>query len=117
MWPIELIPNEHFLFMRIHASYMKFGDPLGAFKDIEGGMSTDWEKYSTPQQTRDRARIPNQNGIVKLNAGKIRELQGMSVTHTPEPMNQAHSEVFGEKTPEMRVKLYRLSEWIINLSP
>jgi hypothetical protein len=117
MWPIEEIPSEHFLFMRIHAMYLKFGDPIGAFKDIEGGMSTDWEKYSTPQEARNRAKKPNDNGIVKLNAGKVRELQGMAVRHTPEPTNRAHSEVFGEKTPEIRLKLNRLAEWVIALNP
>jgi hypothetical protein len=116
MWAVEEIPNDHFLFMRIHANWLKHGEPLGAFKDIEGGMSTDWEKYSTAQQARDRARKPNENGVVKLNVGKIRELQDMSVVHTPEATNRAHSEVFGEKTPEMRVKLNRLAEWVIRLS-
>jgi len=115
MWPVEQIPNEHFLFMRIHACYIKLGEPIGAFRDIEGGMSADWEKYSTAQEARDRARNPSQNGIVKLNARKIRDLQGMSVEHTPEPINRAHSEVFGEKTPEIRLKLNRLAEWVIKL--
>ena len=114
MWPVEQIPNEDFLFMRIHACYLEFGEPLGAFKDIGVGMSTDWEKYSTAQETRDRARNPKKNGIIKLNAGKVRELDGLSVGHTPEPENQAHSEVFGEKTPQIRVKLNRLAEWVIH---
>jgi len=79
-------------------------------------MSTDWEKYSTAQEARNRAKKPNENGVVKLNAGKVRELQGMSVRHTPESSNRAHSEVFGEKTPEIRVKLNRLAEWVIKFN-
>ena len=33
--------------------------------------------------------------------------------HDPQPTNQAHSQVFGEKTPEVRVKLKRICTWII----
>jgi hypothetical protein len=117
MWPIEQIPHEHFLFMRIHACYVKFGDPIGAFRDIGNGMSTDWEKYSTAQESRDRARDPSQNGVVKLNVGKICQLEGMAVAHTPEPLNRAHSEVFGQKTPEIRMKLNRIAEWVIRIQP
>jgi hypothetical protein len=52
---------------------------------------------------------------VKLNVGKIRELLGLLVEHRPIQDNRAHSEVVGEKTPEIRVKLNRLAEMVIGL--
>jgi len=115
MWETEEIPSADHIFMRVHACFLKYGDPVGAFRDQGLGMSTDWEKYSTPQQARNRAKKPNENAIVKLNVGKIRELLGLLVEHRPIQDNRAHSEVVGEKTPEIRIKLNRLAEMVIGL--
>jgi hypothetical protein len=30
------------------------------------GMSTDWSRYSTPEESRRRARIPALNGVIEL---------------------------------------------------
>ena len=78
-------------------------------------MSTDWEKYSTAEETRARAKFPQDNGVIKLHAGGIRSIEGLTVEHEPDVkhMNRAHSEVFGDKTPEVRIKLNRLVRWVI----
>lgn len=56
-WESESIPDESVLYMRVHRAMLNAnGEPvLDAFRDHGGGMSTDWEKYSTPAQTRRRA--------------------------------------------------------------
>src|SRR5665213_551520 len=96
-WQIEEIPDQNFLFLRVHKSFVKFGEgiPLGAFKDHGGGMSTDWDKYSTPEQTRNRAkRSPSENnGVLRLNVGEVRAISGLSVAHEPLSENRAHTEV------------------------
>ena len=61
-WASEEIPNDDYLWMRVHKNDLPNGDIApGAFKNrptTKDGMSTDWEKYATPQETRNRGRIP-----------------------------------------------------------
>jgi hypothetical protein len=78
-------------------------------------MSTDWEKYSTPTQTQDRGKKPSANGVIALICGEVREIQSLSVVHAPS-QNRAHTNVFGEKTTEVRVKLARIFTWAIPVS-
>lgn len=117
----EIIPNADFLFLRVHKNYLNFGEdiPLGAFRDQGGGMSTDWDKYSTPQETQARAKrsSPADNGVLKMSVGGVRDINGLSVEHTPEPFNRAHTDVLGDKksNPKVRLMLQRLSEWVIKL--
>jgi hypothetical protein len=118
VWPVEQIPNEHFLFFRVHRNYMQFGEdiPFGVFRDQEGGMSTDWDKYSTAEQSQKRAKVPEDNGVLRLNVGGVREITPLSVEHGPEPLNRAHTEVLGDKkAPQVRLKLQRLAEWAIRI--
>ena len=57
-----------------------------AFREHEGGMSTDWAKYRTPAQTLAAARIPNDNGVIRLIVGQVRQIP-LQVTHTPIVVN------------------------------
>lgn len=116
-WPAEQIPNRDRLFMRIHKNWRK-GDgtvAIGAFKNHGEGMSTDWETYATPRDTRRRARHPECNAVVSLHVGSVRELPDQRVEHTPniEADNRAHSDVYGKKDEEVRMKLRRIAEIII----
>ncbi len=113
MWPVESIPDSDNLYMRIHHNQIRDDAPIpGAFKDHEGGMSTDWNKYSTPFETRRRGRKPEQEyGVVSLPVGGVRSIPNLTVVHEPLPVNRAHSEVFGEKDTEARLKLCRLYQW------
>lgn len=62
-------------------------------------MSTDWEKYSTPEEARQRAAEPAWNGIVALIAGVVRSIEDLVVLHSPDwersPPNRAHTDVMG----------------------
>jgi hypothetical protein len=120
-WPKEAIPDEDHLFMRVHYKWTDGGIPIpGAFRDHNGGMSTDWEKYSTPQNTQQRGRKPDENGVIKMRVQKIRAIANQSVHHTPvqntppKPDNRAHTDVVGEKDTQSRLQFTRIYEWIIN---
>jgi hypothetical protein len=79
-------------------------------------MSTDWHRYATPAETRDRGRVPAENGVVSLQVGHVRSLRQL-VEHTPSDANRAHTDVIGEKSDEVRMKLRRLAAWEISIKP
>ncbi len=81
-------------------------------------MSTEWDRYSTPEETQHRGPKPSQEyGVIGLNVEGVRSFPPeMTVEHSPTEDNRAHTDVIGEKTPEARVKLRRLSTWQIRLS-
>lgn len=85
-------------------------------------MSTDWDKYSTPQQSLALSKNPDDNGIVKFSVAKIREQPYMDVEHNPLPHNRAHSLIHGvpekwELKTEARALLRRMCEWEIAYNP
>jgi len=117
----ESIPDQDLLFFRVHKSYVRNGDIIpGAFRDqgihpLVRGMSTDWNKYSTPEESRWRARTPSDNGIASLDVGAVRAIPGLAVDHDPYWSNRAHTHVLGEKDTEARLKLKRLCRWVIRI--
>lgn len=112
-WESEEIPNTDLLFMRVHRTYLDAdGTPLpGAFRDHNGGMSTDWNKYSTALETLNRARDPSVNAVISMNVGDVREIPRQVVQHSPLQENRAHTDVIGEKKTdaEVRVLFTRIS--------
>jgi len=117
-WPEEEIPDPDHLFMRVEKSFVRNGEIIpGAFRNRpteRDGMSTDWERYSTPEQTRNRAKVPSNNGVIELLVEDVRKVPGQTVKHTPshELNNRAHTDVFGAKDTEARVKLRRIAKWV-----
>ena len=118
-WAPEAIPPNAKLYMRVHKSYVRNGDfQPGVFSNKgEGsspGMSTEWEKYSTPEEARGRSKVPADNGVIALEAGPVREIEGLTVEHTPdlERRIRGHTDVFGPKTPQARVMLKRIAKWV-----
>ena len=113
-WESEFIPDRDRLFLRVHRCWIPDGMlNTAVFHDIEGGMSTDWEKYASPELTQLRARKPEENGVLSLVTGKVREIPNLLVEHTPQPDNRAHTDVLGKKDEEVRVKLSRIYKWEI----
>ena len=123
-WPVEYIPNPARLFLRVHRNQCPDGRlHTGVFVEHEDGMSTDWEKYSTPEESRARAARPELTGIVTLIAGVVRSIDGMDALHAPETNNRAHSNIVGMSlpraglTPKVRKTMVRaklleyFSEW------
>ena len=123
-WESEEIPDEDILYFRIHKSFIKDNKPdpdPGAFRDTGHGdqkaMSTDWCKYSTPSETKNRViqydKDPSNYGVVEFNVKNIRDIP-QKVIHTPTPnRNRAHTSVKGEKSPEIRLKIREIYKWTI----
>lgn len=112
----EQIPDADPLYMRAHKNYFRDGELApGVFRDHGAGMSTDWSRYATPADTRNRRRVPADNAVLSLVVGGVREIPGLAVQHTPQLDNDAHTDVFGEKTPEVRRKLLRICRIVLPL--
>ena len=121
-WPVEDIPSCDSVFMRAHKMFIHDGQiGTGVFRPQESGMSVNWDKYSSPEITREQARKnPKDNAVIRMRAGAIRLIDGLSVLHTPEQNNQAHAEVFGlpdqrEQLVEIRMLLGRIAEIVLPL--
>ena len=114
-WPQEPIPDEDKLFMRVHRQWTRDGNPIpGAFQNRGKGMSTDWARYSTPAETLNRAKKPEENGVLKFSVGEVRAIPNQTVEHTPIKMNRAHTDVSGIKDEDVRLKLTRVCRWVID---
>lgn len=115
-WQAEDIPGQDKLFMRVERSFVKNGEVIpGAFRNHPtetDGMSTDWSRYSTPQDTRQRAKVPVNNGVVEMLVSEVRQVPQQTVKHSPIPTNRSHTDVWGVKDPEVRLKLRRLARWV-----
>ena len=115
-WPVESIPDGDDLFIAVHRVHIREGAILpGVFRDHGMGMSSDWSKYSTPQDSRSRRKSPSDNAIIALQAGAVRAIRDLSVVHDPIPSNRAHAEIVGEKSTEVRFKLLQFHRQIIPL--
>jgi hypothetical protein len=117
-WVEEDIPNDNMLYMRVHENHVQNGKLMpAAFRNHptpQDGMSTDWNKYSTPQETKNRGKKPEQNGVVKMLVQDVRNIDELIVRHTPDipNKNRAHTDVFGPKDEERRTKLRRIYSWV-----
>ncbi|WP_299124174.1 hypothetical protein [uncultured Tenacibaculum sp.] len=114
--------------MRVHKQnvYFKSGNlnkmirPVAFDAKGEGGLSVDWSEHSTPEQTLERARIPQRNGVISIPILGIRSTPlPLTVLHKPVEGNYSHSEIFGippRKPSDMgvRVKLMDLCKWEIH---
>ena len=120
-WESEEIPGADLVFMRVHRTWVKPDGTIGrgAFQNRPtetDGMSTDWQKYSRPEDTRSRANSPaKDNAVIQFVVGEIRLIPDQTVIHTPKDGNRAHTDVFGEKHPEARIKLSRIYKTVIRL--
>jgi hypothetical protein len=119
-WPVEEIPDDDALYMRVHRQWIKPDGSLWPVSsknrpDDSGGMSTDWDRYSTPEETRSRGRRPADNAVIAMNVGAVRAIPEQSVVHSPIrgypelPDNRAHTDVFGPKERDPKTRLQFLS--------
>jgi len=99
-WPIEEIPDADSVFMRAQQMYFRDGElEPGVFQSHGGGMSVNWERYATAEETKQQARLVNKDptnyAVVSAIVIRIREIDALRVEHTPIPNNRAHSDVLG----------------------
>lgn len=89
--PVEEIPDEDRLYKRVHRKLFKDDGEVmtGAFHD--SALSVDWSRYSTPEQTRDRASSnPKDSAVIAMGVGAVRQVPGQTVQHTPKAKHRAH---------------------------
>lgn len=121
--------------MRVHCSAIREGTlHVGAFRNRRGpdgegeGMSTDWSKYATPEETKRQARVPEQNGVIEMVVGDVREIPEQVVQHAPvQDMpdlqdNRAHTDVKGPKKAPLadtpaRYLFMKIWRWVIRYEP
>ena len=121
-WQSEDIPDNDFLYMRVHKNWFQPKQNIvGLFKNHGEGMSTDWSKYATPLETRERVvqfgKTPENFAVIKMLVTNVREIENQIVKHTPdEPnRNRAHTDILGEKDAEIRLKFSRIFEIVIKI--
>ncbi len=126
-WEVEEIPGSDDLFYRVDRGSFGSGEVIpnpGSFRENRGSMSCDWNRYSNAEETRARTGRPESFGIIRLNAGKIRSIQGLRLAHDPDfpNNNRSHSAVFGlgprgKLPPEERAKRDALRLALLDLFP
>jgi hypothetical protein len=105
-WPQEEIPNEDDLYLRALVKSFLDGQPSpscflahASTPQEEKGLSTDWRKYRTPQETRaaGKTKGPEHYGVLALLAGSVRAIRGLTIEHSPdaENDNRAHTDIWG----------------------
>jgi len=132
---IEDIPVSALLYYRIHKTKIDPDEPHEkrkimpmAFDPQPQGstqMSTDWNKYATPEESRNRAKVPSDNGIVSFLVERINNAPyPLNVKHDPvlsEPFsNKAHTIVYDVPPRKkndigLRMKLRDICNWEIHI--
>ena len=123
-WPIEFVPDADLLYVRVHRNNIRDGKPVvGIFinrgEREQEGMSTDWSKYSTAEQTKLRATNPAwRGGVIQMLAGDVRKVPRQTVQHSPLPENRAHTDIKGPKKEsvegtQVRYLFMRIWKWAI----
>lgn len=127
MSAVPLIADEHYMFMRIHKVNIDFKEtnpkkmisPVAFDAKGHGGLSVDWSEYSTPQETLERGKVPESNGVISMPVSGIRSTPlSLTIDHKPSKNNFSHCEINGipPRKPSdlgIRVKLMDLSNWEI----
>lgn len=122
-FPVEEIPDADAVFMRVHESHFREGVlQVGAFRNPDGGMSVNWDKYASAELTRQQARRnPEKNGVVTMPVGSVRRIRSLDVKHIPEPDNRAHSEINlpsdHQELTEVRIMLRRIADVVLTPVP
>ncbi len=143
-WEVEDVPNDAFLYVRVHKDKIESkGVSVGlpkpsAFKNTpETGpdLSSDWNKYSTPQLSRehigkeyrhgkDEFKNPSDFFIVSFKVQDILDLDlNQKIEHSPRqdnfpdelqgsPWNHSHCSIIGD-AEERRVRMIDVANWEI----
>jgi hypothetical protein len=125
-WHSETIFDTNYLFMRVHKDNIYDDGTLkpGAFRNRppeeenqRPGMSTDWDKYSSPLDTKLRAKDPSKNAVIQMSVAEIRNISNQVVEHTPNKKynNRSHTDIFGEKKDKERSKFIEISKIVLKL--
>ena len=90
--------------------------PPKIFKPVNGGLSVDWERFSTPQWTQARKGNGENYGVLSMVTLLVREIP-LDVEYTPTVDNSAHTDIkmplAGEELTWTRMALHEISEIVI----
>lgn len=93
---------------------------MAIFTEHKGGMSTNWNKYSSADRTRAQATNPGAVGVVAVVAENVTAVDGLEIHHRPLMFNRSHTDVvgIGEKGPQhtaRRAALFQTFDnaWVI----
>ena len=120
-WPVENVPDYDLLYMRVHQVHLRDNSlsPKVFINHGEGdeeGMSTDWNKYSTPEETRNRiyAKKPTwKGGVIQMVVEDVWKIPDQVVQHAPLPDNRAHTNIKGRKDTQVRYLFMSIWQWVI----
>ncbi len=113
----EIIQDQDSVFRNVHKNWFDEDGTImpGAFRSSDdSGVSVNWSKYSTPEESRNKAKTPSDNAVISLVAGEVRSIDSLRLEHTPISNNIAHSSIFGEMNPENRLSLLRISNIVLS---
>jgi hypothetical protein len=121
----QVVPDEDLVMIRIHHNNLDQNKiKAGAFvyrgQQGEEGISCDWKKYSSVEESRNRGRDPSKNMIAILNVGKIRTMPVVCrqrVIHTPTKNNFSHCDIVPKplSDPEYTEVRLQLVKCVISL--
>lgn len=116
-YPIESIPDDNVLFMWVHKINLDIkNEPLPiAFQPKPHGttkLSTQWDKYSTPEKCKNSPKEPFKNGVGKFDVGAVRKLQ-FNVNHSPSTNNRSHSDISEVSEEQHRVQLKKCFKMLL----
>lgn len=120
------IPNEDSLYLRVHRNNIDFEilDPIKKIKPMafdphpmgSTGLSVNWQKYSNPEETKNQARKPHENGVLSCVVLNVRGINPLDVEHCPSS-NRAHSHINNvpsrKNNATIRMKLRDIFKWEI----
>jgi hypothetical protein len=93
---IERILDDDLLYHRVHEDFIDPERPdvvvPDAIKPEGDGLSMDWAKKCTPEETRQRAktRSVSEYGVIGILASNIRSNTDLKIEYRPTPENPAH---------------------------
>jgi hypothetical protein len=111
-WPIEDIPDSDMLYRAVHVEDIRASGEFkpNGFKRHKRGVSMDWSKYSTPEETQHRRKDKpaSQFRVAYLRIKLVRGA-GFVVEHDPLIDNRAHTEVISQNSPQQRMELAKIA--------
>ena len=101
----EEIPDTDTLYYRVHTSLVENQGRLGpnVIRSKEGCLSTDWSRYSTPEESQAR-KDPARNGIIGFPVKCVRSIDPLTVEHVPLANNHSHTHILGFDQPGSRAE-------------
>lgn len=132
--PDENFLDSHFLYRAVNKGLWSNWDSIDRIdpiffysKNVKEGLSFDWSKYSTPEDTlgRRKGKTLKENGIIQLSIGDLRKIViqfnlPLMIKHDPLSNNRSHTLLLGitkANTAKIRRKLSKITYWVEGMKP